>query len=166
MDLGRLRFGDWVMAAGGVAVLVVMFLDWFKAAEPVETPVAGGEVLVFENRLNAWQAFTAVDIVLAAAAVLAIVTFLATALQPTAAVPLALGVFTALLAIVALVLVVTRLIWPPDVGTGDLVATIRLAGAWIGLVASTVLAGGALASIRDERVPDPENPAEPRVVSL
>lgn len=166
MDLRRLRFGDWVMAGGGLAVLLAMLLDWYRAAEPAPTPVSGGEILVFEGELNAWQAFSAVDVILAAAAVLALVAFVATATQPTGAVPLALGVFTALLALVALVLVAMRLIWPPDIGTGEEVATVRLAGAWIGLVTTTVLAGGAFASIRDERLPAPEHPVEPRTVDL
>lgn len=166
MDLRRLRFGDWVMAGGGLAVLIVMFLGWYRPAEAVETPVRGGQILVFEGELNAWQAFTVVDVVLALAAVLALVAFVVTLSQPTAAMPLALGVFTALVGTLALLLVVMRMIWPPDIGTGDLVATERLAGAWVGLVAITVLAGGALASIRDERLPPPEHPAEPRAGEL
>ena len=151
MDLGRLRFGDWVMGIGGIAVLAVMFLDWYEVPSVVSA--------------NAWESFAITDLILALAATMAIAAFVITALQPTAAVPLALSSLTALVALVALVLVVTRLIWPPDFfeGLPD-VDVDRVAGAWLGLVAVGTLAAGCLASIRDERLPEPEHPVEPRLV--
>ena len=103
------------------------------------------------------------DVILALAAVMALATFVLTASQPTAAVPLALASLTALVAILAFVLVVIRLIWPPDVTDGVFDAQ-REAGAWLGLVATSVLAAGCLASIRDERLPRPEHQVEPRLV--
>ncbi len=69
------------------------------------------------------------------------------------------------MSILALVLVMIRVIWPPDVFPDDVpLDTARETGAWLGLVATTVLAGGCLASIRDERLPEPEHPVEPRLV--
>ena len=162
MDLRRLRFGDWVMGFGGLAVLAVMFLDWYEPARTSNgftayAPLGGGNP-------NAWQSFAVNDVILALAAVMAISAFVLTTLQPTAAVPLVLSSLTTLVSILALVLVALRLIWPPDVGTGDALETARLTGAWLGLVATTVLTAGALASIRDERLPRPEHPVEPRLV--
>ena len=147
MDLARLRFGDWVMGLGGVAVLVVMFLDWYE--------LPGGETV------SAWEAFSVNDVILALAAAMAITAFVLCALQPTAAVPLALTSITTLVSLVALVLVVVRVIWTPDINELD---TARETGAWLGLVASTILTAGCLASLRDERVPKPEHPVEPRLV--
>jgi hypothetical protein len=158
VDSARLRFGDWVMAFGGLAVLIVMFVNWYGPPE---------ELLLYtgEAHFTAWEAFAVNDVILALAAVMALATFLATATQPTAAVPLALASLTTLVAIVSLVLVVIRLIWPPDVfPEGVPFDTDREIGAWLGLVATTVLAGGCLASIRDERLPQPEHPVEPRLV--
>jgi len=154
VDLRRLRFGDWVMGLGGLSVLVVMFLDWFKPA--VEG--APGR--------TAWESFAVNDVILALAVVLALSAFVLTALHPTAAVPLALASLATVISIIALVLVALRMVWPPDIGTGDQLDTARLTGAWLGLVAASLLAGGALASIRDERVPQPEQPVEPRLVEL
>ena len=151
MDLARLRFGDWVMGIGGVAVLLVMFLDWYE----VPTPTG-------ESGLNAWESFAVNDVILALAAVMAITAFVATATQPTAAVPLALASLTTLVAIIALILVALRVIWPPDLAEG--LDTGRETGAWLGLVATAVLVGGCMASIRDERLPQPEHPVEPRLV--
>lgn len=161
MDVARLRFGDWLMGFGGVGLLAVMFTDWYElvvAADP-DAPAFGDEFW-----FDAWQAFSVVDIVLATAAVMAIVAVALTAAQPTAAMPLALASLTAIVSLVALVLVVARLIWPPDIDGGELIDTVRLGGAWLGLVATTLLAAGCLASIRDERLPPPEHPVEPRVI--
>jgi hypothetical protein len=149
MDLARLRFGDWVMAAGGVAVLVVMFLDWFERGG------ASG---------NAWESFAVNDAILALAALLALCAFVLTVVHPTAAVPLALSSLATLIAILALVLVALRLVFPPDLGGPEALDTTRATGAWLGLVATTLLVGGCLASIRDERLPRPKRPVEPRLI--
>ena len=162
MDLARLRFGDWVMGIGGLAVLLVMFLDWF------ETPaiVLGRDLgeSVDARAFNAWESFAVNDVILALAAVMALVTFVLTTTQPTAAVPLALASLTTLVSLVGLVLIVIRLIWPPELWTEGLFDVSRAAGAWLGLVATSVLTVGCLASIRDERLPQPEHPVEPRLV--
>ena len=69
------------------------------------------------------------------------------------------------LALLGLVLVVVRLIWPPDLTDGVLDVS-RETGAWLGLVATSGLLAGCLASIRDERLPQPEQPVDPRLVQL
>ena len=160
MDLARLRFGDWVMAIGGVAVLAVMFLDWYE-------PSLDGHEVIFESgsiQQTAWEAFAVNDVILALAAVMAITAFVLTAAQPTAAVPLGLSSLTTIVSVIALVLVVLRMIWPPDLGVDDPFETARLTGAWLGLVATALLTAGCLASIRDERLPWPEHQVEPRLV--
>jgi hypothetical protein len=134
-------------------VLGVMLLDWY------EVPTPTGEV-----GLNAWESFAVNDVILALAAAMALAAVVATATQPTAAMPLAIASLASLVTIIALVLVTIRVIWPPDLTEG--LETGRMTGAWLGLVATTVLAGGCMASIRDERLPRPEHPAEPRLVQL
>jgi len=148
VDFARLRFGDWVMGFGGLAVLVVMFLDWYEVPPDLVS-------------VNAWESFAVNDVILALAAVLALAAFVLTAVHPTAAVPLALSSLAGLVAILALVLITIRLISTPDVEGFD---TARLTGAWLGLIATATLTAGCLASIRDERLPRPENPVEPRLV--
>src|SRR5688500_8178312 len=138
------------MSIGVLAVLLVMLFDRYSIP-----PLSVG--------FNAWESFAVNDVILALAAVMALAAFVLTAWQPTAAVPLALASLTALVAILSFVLVVIRLIWPPDVTDGVFDAQ-REAGAWLGLVAISVLAAGCLASIRDERLPRPEHQAEPRLV--
>ena len=162
MEFARLRFGDWVMGLGGLAVLVVMFLDWYEAGAGKGS--WGAYAPLGDSGVNAWQAFAVTDLIVALAAAMAIAAFLLTALQPTAAVPLALSSLTTVVSILALVLVVIRLISPPDLGDLDVFETARAAGAWLGLVATALLTAGCLASIRDERLPRPKKPVEPRLV--
>ena len=146
------------MAFGGVAVLGVMLVDWYSIPE-----LSLGDESVGSIGFNAWEAFAVNDVILALAAVMALATFVLTASQPTAAVPLALASLTTLVALLSFVLVVIRLIWTPDVTDGVFDGQ-REAGAWLGLVATSVLAAGCLASIRDERLPRPEHQVEPRLV--
>lgn len=158
MDFDRVRFGDWVMACGGVAVLLVMLVDWYSIPE---LSLAGQSV--DSIGFNAWESFAVNDVILALAAVMALAAFVLTAAQPTAAVPLAMASLATLVSVLSFVLVVIRLIWTPDV-TDGVFDTQREAGAWLGLVAVSVLTAGCLASIRDERLPRPDHPVEPRLV--
>ena len=146
------------MGFGGLAVLVVMFLDWY--GPPDELLYSSGDLTY-----SAWEAFAFNDVILALAALMAIAAFVLTATQPTAAVPLALASLTTIVSLVALILVVLRVIWPPDVFPDEApFDPERMTGAWLGLVATSVLAAGCLASIRDERLPKPEHQVEPRLV--
>jgi hypothetical protein len=158
MDFERVRFGDWVMAIGGVAVLLVMLVDWYSIPRLSLGDQSAGSI-----GFNAWESFAVNDVILALAALMALTTFVLTASQPTVAVPLAMASLTTLVALLSLVLVVIRLIWTPDVTDGVFDAD-REAGAWLGLVATSVLVAGCLASIRDERMPRPEHQVEPRLV--
>src|SRR5688500_3042347 len=162
MDLARLRFGDWVMGLGGIAVLAVMFVDWYGT--PAITLGRDLGESVDAAGFNAWESFAVNDLILALAALMAIAAFVLTTSQPTAAVSLALASLTTLVSILALVLVVIRLIWPPELWTEGLFDVDREAGVWLGLVATSVMVAGCLASIRDERLPRPDHPVEPRLV--
>jgi hypothetical protein len=148
------------MAMGAVLLLLVMLFDWYSVPALSLGDQEAGSV-----GFNAWESFAVNDVILALAAVMALVAFALTATQPTAAVPLALAALTTLVALLGLVLVVIRVIWPPDLTDGVLDVD-REAGAWLGLVAISTLVAGCLASIRDERLPQPEQPVEPRLVQL
>lgn len=150
------------MGLGAVAVLAVMFLGWYEPVLGDGSPP--GFNAMRDDSVSAWEAFAVNDLILALAAVMALTAFALTAVQPTAAMPLALSSLTTLVSLVALVLVIIRVMWPPDLGDQDVFETARLTGAWLGLVASALLTAGCLASIRDERLPRPEHPVEPRLV--
>jgi hypothetical protein len=135
VNLRKLRNGDWIALAGGVAMIVALFLPWYGA---------GGQTA------NGWQSLTVIDVVLAICALFGIAQWFFTVQQPTPAFPLAvagLGAWTGLLAIL---LTVIRLIDSPANGLGVEY------GAWIGFAAALTLFTGAWRSLGDERVRMPD----------
>jgi membrane protein implicated in regulation of membrane protease activity len=135
VDLRRLRIGEWICGVSGVALLAVMFIDWYEAGD------AGA---------NAWEAFSVGDVFLAVLAVMAVGAALLAAAHSTPATSLALASLTLLVGLVAIVYVVLRSLSTPDVGGAD--SDIALGG-WLGIVLTLLVNGGALASMRDERFP-------------
>jgi hypothetical protein len=112
---------------------VALFLPWYGAKGTSTT-------------VNAWEAFAVNDAILLLVALFAVALWTATATQRTAAVPVAIAAITALLGIVATILVVIRLAAPP--GGGDVT---REVGAWLGLAFTLGIAGGAWSSMSNER---------------
>jgi hypothetical protein len=145
MELRRLRISDWIAGGSALALLGLMFLDWFGAeARETERAIVRGEA----DR-SAWQAFGALDLALVLAALMALALVVLTATQRTPAIPIAWASVTALVALIATVWLVARAAWPPD-AEGTNLETTRETGLWLGLLAAAGIAGGGLASMRDE----------------
>jgi hypothetical protein len=154
MDLRRVRIGEWIAAASGLALLGFMFLAWF-GAEPERADAA---VVTGKAERTPWEAFAVLDVVLALAAAMALVLLVLTATQRTPALPIAFVSVTAFVALVATVWLLLRAVWPPA-AEGTNLETTRELGLWLGLLATAALAAGALAGMRDEspglRMPSP-----------
>jgi hypothetical protein len=139
----KVRTGEIVAAAGGVALLIAMFLPWYG--------LRGREA-----SLDAWSALSIVDLVLALVAVLGIALLVVQVVGRGPAGPVALGVILGTLSIVAFVLVAYRILNQP--GPNEFVSV--RAGAWLALLATAVIAGGTWLSLSDER-PRPVDPPAP-----
>ena len=126
MNLRRLRAGECIAALGGVALLGSLFMSWYEGA-------------------SAWEAFAVNDMLLAAAALLAISLVPVTATQRVPAVPIAQAALVAIAGKLALVLILVRIVWGP----GD--APVE-AGAWIGALGALVVIAGGWIAMRDERL--------------
>jgi hypothetical protein len=154
MELRRVRVGEWIAGACGVALLGFMFLAWY-GAEPKE---AGPAIVTGKADQTPWEAFAVLDIVLALTAAMAIVLVVVTATQRTPAVPIALVSLTAFVAMIAMVWLVIRVAWPPS-PEGSNLETTRELGLWLGLAACAGITAGALAGMRDDspglRMPSP-----------
>ena len=124
---------DWAVGLCGAALIVSLWLPWYRAAG---------------HNFTAWQSMAVNDVILLLVAALAIASVIATATQSSGAIPIASVVFVALGGILASVLTLVRLIWPPDVGPGP---TDRAAGVWIAAAAAIGLAVSGWLSMRDER---------------
>jgi hypothetical protein len=132
--MGRLRDGEWIAGAGGVALLAAMFLHWYGAG-PFE--------------VTAWQAFGVLDVVLALLALVPFGLVFTQATRPGPSIPVAFSVFTMLAGGLAALLILYRIVNQP--GPNDLVEV--QAGAWLGLVAAGVIAAGGWRSLRVEPIP-------------
>ena len=134
MDLRRLRAGEWITAACGVALLVSLFLPWYEAP-----------------RLTGWEALAALDLVLALVALCALALLLLTAGQRVPAVPIAFSVLVTYAGMAAVILVAARALSLPDGAQG------REWGLWLALAAALGIVAGGLVAMRDER---PSRPGE------
>jgi len=131
VDLRRLRFGEWLAVAGGIALIVSLLLPWYDG--PTE-PLSG------------YEAMTIVDILLTAVALWAITLGVLQATQDAPAKPVAFGVMSVVFGAIAVLLVVFRLIDAPADGL-----EVR-PSAWLGLAAALAITVGGWRSIAAEYV--------------
>lgn len=153
--MSRLRTADWATGLFGAALVGLLWAPWFMSLEAPSQAAAvtrqgwtAYAPISAVASFNGWQAMEIDDIVLLVAGVIGIWVLVATATQSTAAIPLAAAAFAVFAGLLASVLVVIRLIWPPDLGPGP---TARSSGAWLALDAAIGLTVTALVSMRDER---------------
>jgi hypothetical protein len=141
MDVARLRRGELIAGVSGVALFIIMFLSWFGAPENAATEFA--EAAGVDTTANAWQSFDLIDLILLLTVIVSVGLAVATAAARTVALPVAASAITAGLGILATILVLYRLIDPPeDAG--------REFGVWLGLIASAGVALGGWLSMQEE----------------
>ena len=128
-----LRYGELVGAIGGLGLLVAGFLPWYSA---------GGK------DATAWHAFSVTDIVLAAAAVVALSVAICVLFRISVSYPVAGSSVATGFGLVAALLIVIRMIDPP--GSGDPSVEI---GAWLGLVAAIAITIGGYLGMQPLKAP-------------
>jgi len=170
--VSRLRAGEWTAAVGGAGLLATLFLPWFDVHVPqqsVREQFGGGGVLnvlqtyAADSWGSGWDALGWLAIVIALAAVGAAAWLaIANATNRPVAQVVAASVLAAMLGTVAFVVLALRvLLFQP--GPNDIV--VLRYGAWLGLLASLVVAVGGWWAIKDDRTDAPESaytPPEPR----
>jgi drug/metabolite transporter (DMT)-like permease len=152
VKLIRLRAGEWLAGIAAIAIVVALALPWY-GARAREATVTG------------FESFTVIGIllVLAAAVGIALVVLQATRDSPT--LPVAFGVLTVTVGVLATLLVLYRLINEPG---PDEFLDVR-AGAWLGLAATALMTAGGWLSLAAEGVrglppgPEPELRPTPRI---
>jgi hypothetical protein len=143
MNLRRLRVGELVALAGGVCIVVSLFLPWY------DTP--GGH-------LSAWSTFGVAVAILIVAAALAVGLAIATVTERSSAIPTATVVWTVVAGIAAVIAAIVRLLERPEHATSPAV------GAWLALAGAVAILAGSWQSMRDERTSAFEAPdIQPRM---
>ena len=148
MDTSRVSFGEMVAAAGGVALLVLMFLPWFGGrlsgiGAPVKVPTRTG-----------WESFgTLFEFLLVVAIAIAIGIAVARAMDSLPPLPLEQGTLVFLAGVALFVIVALRLIDPPDVIDVDVpgldLSSERMAPAFGAALATLAVAVGGYAQGRE-----------------
>ncbi|MEA2401882.1 MAG: hypothetical protein QOK00_2285 [Thermoleophilaceae bacterium] len=149
--------GELLAGAGGLLLLLVMFLPWFGLDGRARVPGINRVITVDGGNLNAWQAFDSIDVVLALVAALGIAVLVVGLLTKP---PPALTVAAAGAAALAALLIVYRLIDVPDIPiavVGDTTyETGRRLGAFFGLLCTAAIAVGANLAAGEEAAAEPE----------
>jgi hypothetical protein len=134
MDLRRLRAGEWVAAASGVALLVSLFLPWYGPSA------------------SAWESLAAIDVLLAFVAASGVLLAIVTAVQRVSAVPIALSALVTISGLFGVLLVLFRVLDIPDGAAG------REWALWLGLAGAMGIVAGAFIAMRDEVRPGATRP--------
>lgn len=144
--LGRVRASDWISGIVGAALLGSTFVHWYG-------------VRAAHRAADAWQAFAAVDVLIAIAGAMAVGTVVVALAQRTLAIPTAWTSLTTIAAVVAAVLVAVRTLVLPSAtsvaGTARSAPVSREAGVWIGLGLALALAAAAWRAMADWQIPKP-----------
>jgi hypothetical protein len=139
VHLRRLRAGEWLAAAGGILLIVSLFLSWWEV--PVDLPAAE-----IDSTKSAYQALSVIDILLTLIALLAISLPVLQATQDAPNKPVGAAVLTVVAGALAVLLALFRLIDSPIDGAST------VAGPWVALVAAIALTAGAWLSLAAEYV--------------
>lgn len=149
MDTSRVSLGEMIAAAGGLVFLVCMFLPWFGGER-----VGRGGALVAVPTTTGWEAYSGVfDILIVVLVAVPITVAVARANDYPVRAPLEEWAAVMVAGAVLLVLVMVRLIDPPDVIDvaipGLEIDVSRKLAAFLAAAAATaILVGGYLQSVR------------------
>lgn len=158
MNVRRLRIWEWLTGLAGLALLAVTFLDWYEVRheETFQTPAAAGVRTVW-GPVNAWEALSVLDILIAITAAMAIGVAVMAAVHSTPAVSLALASLLITVGAITTLALLVRALWVPEITTAGVTVpdddVTRSLGLWLGIGVSFLVTAGALACMRDERFP-------------
>jgi hypothetical protein len=149
MDFSRVRTGELIAGVSGVALFIFMFFKWFGVETPeFQTPAGGIQFNVEAGSASAWSAFDFIDIVLLLAVIAAVGLVVLSAAQASVNLPVAASAITAGLGILATLLVLYRIIDPPDLVEG--LDETRKIGVFLGVVACAGIALGGWMAMQEE----------------
>lgn len=124
------RSGELLALAGAIAVIVSLALPWYEAPA---------------HALDAWETFGVAVVLLMIAALGALVLFVVTLAERSAAAPVVAGVCCAVVGLVGVLAAIVRLLERPD-GSSALCS-----GPWVAFGGTLLIFAGAWQSMRDER---------------
>jgi hypothetical protein len=141
-----------IAAVSAVLLLLIMFIfSWFGFGGDLGNQASAAG---FDTGFNAWQSFGFIDIILFITIVVAIGGAVMTANAQSVNSPVAISSITAGLGILSVLLILFRIISPPDFGTdvfgGSGIDVSRKIGVFLGLIAAGGIAYGGWRAMQAE----------------
>jgi hypothetical protein len=149
MEADKLSTGEKIAAVSAILLFVFMFFDWF-GVEISGVPGFSGDVSGSGG--SAWDALDVIPIFLMLAIVAAIGVAVIRFTDADIELPVSLNAIVAALGGFAVLLILFRIIFPPDFGSFggvEVDATLKL-GIFLGLLASAGIAYGGYSAMREE----------------
>ncbi|HMJ72763.1 MAG TPA: hypothetical protein VK471_05275 [Solirubrobacterales bacterium] len=149
MEVDKLNTGEKVSAVSAILLFIFMFFDWFGVKI---SGVAGFSGDVSGSGGSAWDALDVIPIFLMLAIVVAIGVAVIRLTDADLEPPVSLNAIVAALGGLAVLLILYRIISPPDFGSFGGVsvdATLKL-GIFLGLAAAAGIAYGGYSAMREE----------------
>lgn len=147
MDVNRLGRGEKIAAVSAIALLLIMFIfSWFGLDAQGGIDLGGA---------NAWESFGLIDLILFITVVAAIALAAMRANAQSVELPVSPAAIVAGLGILSVILVLFRIISPPDFGLGDLIdvggnEVTRKIGVFLGLIAAGGVAYGGYEAMQEQ----------------
>lgn len=145
MDANRLSTGEKIAGASAVLLFIFMFFDWFKVE------VSGGNGL-FDISVggSAWDALDVIPIILMLAIIAAIAVAIIRLTDAVFEPPVSMNAIVAILGGISVLLILYRIISPPDGGDVPGVDVNPAIGIFLGLLAAIGIAYGGYRAMQEE----------------
>lgn len=150
MEARKLSTGEKISAASAILLFIAMFLDWF-GAKVAEVSGFSGSIEGAGGGVSAWDALDVIPVFLMLAIVLALGVALVRLTDADLELSISLNAFVAAAGALAFLLILYRIVFPPDFGIPGVAAdtTLQL-GIFLGLVAAAGIAYGGWSAMREE----------------
>jgi hypothetical protein len=145
MDLDRLSRGEKIAGLSAVLLFVFMFFDWFTV------DFSGGEGL-FSVSVggNAWDALDVIPIILMIAIIAAVATAVIRLTDAVFEPPVSMNAVVAILGAISVLLILYRIISPPDAGDVTGIDVSPALGIFLGLIAAAGITYGGYRAMQEE----------------
>ena len=163
MDLtpSRLRKGEWIVGAGGIALLASMFLLKWYGLTGALAPQA--ERAGFSTSVNGWHALTTLRWFMLVTIIISLALVYIQASRRSPALPVSLSLVGVVVALITLIALIYRVLIN-EPGSDSLID--QKTGAFVGLIAMLAIVGGGYLSLREEGVREADGPGEIDTIPL
>jgi len=146
VDTSKVSLGEMIAGISALALFIFMFLPWYELESVAGFDVGGADA-------NAWESFSFIDVLLLLVVIIVVGLVLARAADAMPDLPQPAGLIIEVAGGLALLLILFRLIFTPDVDAAVDVDLGRQIGIFLGLVAAGGIAYGGWRTMNEVASP-------------